>query len=183
MEQKTIRVKIQGISPLLINRFQDKSIDSKSKRRTGNIIDDEIENKLYMHDDKPHIPAVYFRNAIIEASKQFKIQGKGKSTYSKLVGATVDVSPEMIELIPSEYTPFRIAAVNPSTKGRMMVTRPRFDEWGAEFNIILSDDGVPVSVMNEIVEQAGRYVGVGDWRPQKKGMFGKFMLISFEDKD
>lgn len=180
MKETKINVRVEGISPLLMNRFMDKSIDTKSKKRTGSMATEEIKDKLYLYDDKPHIPAVYFRNSIVEASKQFKITGKGKSTYSKLVGATVDVLPEMIPL-NEEYIPFRIAAVNPMTKGRMMVTRPRFNKWSAEFEIILNDEGVPKEVIQEILEQAGRYVGVGDWRPEKKGMFGKFMITSFKE--
>ena len=182
MKQTKIKVKIEGTSPLLMNRFRDKSIDTKSKKRTGSMGVAEIEDKLYIYDGNTHIPAVYFRNSIVEASKQFKITGKGKATYSKLVGATVDVMPEMIPL-KEKYIPFRIAAVNPSTKGRMMVTRPRFDKWTAEFEIILNDEGVPKEVMNEILEQSGRYVGIGDWRPEKKGMFGKFMITSFKEAE
>lgn len=175
-------ISVKGTSPLLMNRFAEKSIDSKIKRRAGAIADEDIKNKLYIYNDKTHIPAVYFRNSIVEASKQFKIAGKGKSTYSKLVGATVDVLPEMISLT-EKYVPFKIAAVNPMTKGRMMVTRPRFDKWSAEFEVILHDPSVPATVFHDILENAGKYVGIGDWRPEKKGMFGKFMITSFKEVD
>jgi hypothetical protein len=180
MKQKKVVVEIEGTSPLLMNRFADKAIEGTSKRRTGAMVEDEIKDKLYLFDDLPNLPAVYLRNAIVEASKQFKITGKGKSTYSKIVGSTVDVVPEFSE-IKGGYIPFRIAAVNPMTKGRMMVTRPRFDNWSVAFEIVLNDDGVPLSVVNEILEHAGKYVGVGDWRPDKKGMFGKFMITSFKE--
>lgn len=177
---KKISVEINGVSPLLMNRFADKAIEGTSKKRTGAMAEEEIKDKLYLFDGVPHLPAVYLRNAMTEASKQFKITGKGKSTYSKIVGSTVDVAPEFFE-IKGGYTPFRIAAVNPMTKGRMMVTRPRFDRWSVVFEIVLNDDGVPVSVINEILEHAGKYVGIGDWRPDKKGMFGKFMITSFKE--
>lgn len=180
MKQTKINVKVEGISPLLMNRFRDKSIDSESKKRTGSMEKGDIEDKLYQIEGKNYIPAVYFRNSLVESSKQFKIIGKGKSTYSKLVGATVEVIPEMIPLNES-YEAFKIAGVNPMTKGRMMVTRPRFNKWSAEFQIILNDDGIPKSVMNEILEQSGHYVGIGDWRPEKKGMFGKFMVTLFKE--
>lgn len=180
MEKKTIEVEVSNASPMLMNRFLDKSIDAKSKKRTGAQTEADIEEKLYLYDGKAHIPAVYFRNSIVEASKQFKITGKGKSTYSKLIGATVEVTPEMIP-IEGGYEPFRIAAVNPMTKGRMMVTRPRFNKWSAKFKIVLHDESVPVEVMNEVLTQAGNYVGVGDWRPEKKGMFGKFIITKYNE--
>lgn len=175
-----IEVSIQGTTPLIFNRFRDKAIEGKSKKRTGAMAEAEIEDKLYLEDGKVQLPAVYLKNAISEAAKKFKIPQQGKSTYSKLVASTVDIEPFYIELQADKYKVFRISAVNPMTKGRMMTERPKFDEWSASFEIILNDDGVPISVINEILEQAGKYVGVGDWRPEKKGMFGKFMITSFK---
>jgi hypothetical protein len=141
----------------------------------------EIEDKLYQDENgKTQLPATYLRNSIVEASKQFKIVGKGKSTYSKLVASTVQIEPFYIELIAEKYEVFRISAVNPMTKGRMMTERPKYTKWKASFNLVLNDPAVPSSVINEILEHAGKYVGVGDWRPEKKGMFGKFMIIEFK---
>jgi hypothetical protein len=178
---KKVLVKVEGISPLLMNRFRDSAIDSKSKKRTGAQAEPEITDKLYVYEGKICIPAVYFRNCMIEAGKQFKITGKGKSNYSKLIGSTVEVNPEMILLKPSDYETYSIAAVNPMTRGRMMTRRPRFNKWGAEFEIVLNDEGIPADVIKEILDHAGRYVGVGDWRPEKKGMFGKFMIVSWKE--
>lgn len=177
-----IKVKIQGTTPLLMNRFRDVQIEGKSKKVTGARSESDIEDKLYIQDGKVCLPSVYLKNCISEAAKQFKIVGKGKSTYSKLVASTVDVSPFMIELDADKYEIFRISAVNPMTKGRMMTERPKFEKWSAEFEIILNDEAVPMGVMNEILIQAGKYVGIGDWRPEKKGMFGKFMITSFKVK-
>jgi hypothetical protein len=179
-EREKIKVQIEGTTPILFNRFRDTQIEGKSKKRTGAIAESDIEDKLYKYEEKICIPSVYLKNCIMEASKQFKIVGKGKSTYSKIVASTVDVSPFMIELNVKKYEVFRISAVNPMTKGRMMTERPKFDKWGCEFEIILNDPAVPSSVINEILEHAGKYVGVGDWRPEKKGMFGKFMITSFK---
>ena len=180
MTQK-IKVTIEGTTPILFNRFRDTAIEGKSKKRTGAMVESEIEDKLYQDEEgKTQLPAVYIKNCITEASKQFKIVGKGKSTYSKLVASTVDIEPFYIMLDAKKYEVFRISAVNPMTKGRMMTERPRYNKWKASFEILLNDPAVPVSVINEILEHAGKYVGVGDWRPEKKGMFGKFMITSFK---
>jgi hypothetical protein len=178
-----VKVTIQGTSPILFNRFRDTAIEGKSKKRTGAMAEFQIEDKLYQDENgKTQLPATYIRNSIVEASQQFKIVGKGKSTYSKLVASTVQIEPFYIELDAGKYEVFRISAVNPMTKGRMMTERPKYDKWSASFEIILNDDSVPVSVINEILEQAGKYVGIGDWRPEKKGMFGKFMITSFKEQ-
>jgi hypothetical protein len=176
-----ISVTIQGTTPILFNRFRDTAIEGKSKKRTGAMSESDINDKLYL-DDKGNVqlPAVYLKNSITEAGKQFKITGKGKSTYSKLIASTIDIEPFYIDLDSKKYEVFRISAVNPMTKGRMMTERPRFNEWKASFEIIVNDPQVPTSVVNEVLEHAGKYVGIGDWRPQTKGMFGKFMITSFK---
>lgn len=175
-----IKVKIEGTTPILFNRFRDVQIEGKSKKRTGAMAESDIEDKLYLDGQKVLLPSVYLKNCITEASKQFKIVGKGKSTYSKLVASTVEIEPFMIELEADKYEIFRISAVNPMTKGRMMTERPKFTKWKATFELVLNDESVPREVINEILEHAGKYVGVGDWRPQTKGMFGKFMITSFK---
>ena len=176
-----INVEIKGTTPIIFNRFRDKQIEGKSKKRTGAVVESEIEDKLYLIDEKVCLPSVYLKNSLTEASKQFKIIGKGKSTYTKLVASTVDITPFMIEFkSKNKFEVFRISAVNPMTRGRMMTERPKYNKWSVEFEIILNDESVDSKVINEILEHAGKYVGIGDWRPQTKGMFGKFMITSFK---
>ncbi|MGH2612148.1 MAG: hypothetical protein ACRDFB_03755 [Rhabdochlamydiaceae bacterium] len=177
---KVINVTIQGVTPLLYNRFRDSEIEGKSKKRTGSPTQADVIDKLYMLNDKPYIPAVYFRNSLVEAGKQFKITGKGKSTYSKIIASTVEITPEAITN-DNPWEVFRIAAVNPMTKGRMMVSRPRMNTWGCKLQIVLNDDSVDPITVKEVLEHAGKYVGIGDWRPQTKGVFGKYMVTRFEE--
>ena len=48
------------------------------------------------------------------------------------------------------------------------------------FHIIFEDEISP-AVVKESLEIAGKYVGIGDWRPEKKGKFGKFQVTSFKE--
>ena len=180
MERKYM-LEVKGVSPLLMNRFIDTQIDMKSKKRTGSLHERDIEDKLYLDKGKPYIPSVYFRNCMIEAGKQFKIAGKGKSNFSKLIGSAVEIAPAIIHIEGEKYDIFRISAVNPMTKGRMMVSRPKFNDWVCNFEIITNDDGIDGETVKEIFEHAGKYVGIGDWRPDKKGIYGKFMITSFHE--
>lgn len=182
-----VEVKIEGTSPLLYNRFIDTEIEGTAKKRTGKAKGVPVEDKLYtMKEDGqvgnpiPYIPAIYFRNTMIGAGKQFQVQGKGKATYSKLIGSTVDVLPDKI---PNNHTwdVLRVPAVNPNTKGRVMTERPKMDEWSCEFTIVLDDDSISMDTIIEILEHAGKYVGIGDWRPDKKGRYGKFRVVEFKE--
>jgi hypothetical protein len=55
--------------------------------------------------------------------------------------------------------------------------RPRFSRWMVVAEFGVSDEQITTEVLTDIVEMAGHYVGLGDWRPGGKtpgsyGMFG-----------
>ena len=169
-------VEVKGVSPLLMNRFIPEQIVETRVRR-GNAKDVAVEDKLYLTEDgKPYVPSAYIRNSLIEAGKAVQIRGKKKATYSKLLGSTLIVQPDAILInSTSGWEPFTTTAVNPATKGRVTVTRPMFKDWRLEFEVIIPDD-IPEEDFAKIFDEAGRYVGIGDWRPAKKGMYGKFIV-------
>jgi hypothetical protein len=178
MEETKYEVEIKGSSPLLMNRYVEGTLE-EIKVRKGEIKQKKVEDKLYL-DAKgiPYVPANYIRGALIEAGKNVKVQGGGKKTFSKIIGSLLTVEPDAI-MLKGEWKPYTITAVNPMTRGRMSVTRPKFDSWSIAFTLISSDD-IPEDKMATIIEEAGKYVGIGDWRPQKKGMFGKFIVTKFK---
>lgn len=54
--------------------------------------------------------------------------------------------------------------------------RPRFEKWAADGELIVTDDQITDGVLADILEVAGKYKGLGDWRPSSKtpGTFGMF---------
>lgn len=54
--------------------------------------------------------------------------------------------------------------------------RPRFDNWACTGSIVVWDDQITEDVLRDILEYAGRYKGLGDWRPGGKtpGPHGMF---------
>jgi len=178
-------VEIKGITPYLMNRFSEGEIDSTVKKHSGSQHSEDdlkYEAKHYRTPDgKIYVPATQLIGCLINAGKQLKVVGKGKSTYSKLFGANLIVEPEAILMSNQSPVPYRISAVNPNTRGRVMTVRPRFEEWALKFRVVSQDDQIPAEVINSGLAIAGNSVGIGDWRPDKKGRFGKFMVTSFKE--
>lgn len=54
--------------------------------------------------------------------------------------------------------------------------RPRFDQWSASGELLVVDEQITDDVLSDILEMAGKYKGLGDWRPSSKtpGTFGMF---------
>lgn len=176
-----VDVTIKGVTPLLQNRHPDiGEFDSKVKI-TNPTVDkkNEVLKKLYVIDGKIYQPSDHIWRSISNAGKDLRVKGKGKSTYSKMLASMVQVIPDAIPHKNTDFDVFSKLVINPSNKVRIPSHRPRFKDWELDFQLIV-DEEIPVEVLKEALERAGRYVGIGDWRPDKKGIFGKFMVTKFQ---
>lgn len=178
MEMNKIKkIRIEGVTPLIQNKPEEYGFDEQwvEKKATQNINVDALK-KLYVNKKMQIIqPSVHIERALIEAGKKIRIKGQGKATYSKLFGSMISVYPEDIVHEIQDVDMFKCLVVIPSTKGRIMRCRPILREWALTFDIEYDVEIDPMSIL-EALRIAGRYVGVGDWRPEKKGKYGKFKL-------
>ena len=180
---KLFKVRVRGISPLLIHRNSPEMEKLLAKAR-NNEAKQKVEEEnyhlyLYVDDDgRPYVPDIMLQRAFIEAAKEFQQQGKRKKTYKNLVaGGFVTILEEKIPIISKTgYKPDkRFVRVQ---KNRILRVRPRFDDWELEFTIVI-DDSLDHEVIKQIISYAGSYIGIGDFRPTCTGPFGRFELAEF----
>jgi len=175
-------VEIKGITPLLQNKPAEYGFNEEwVEKKASNQYDKEALAKLYINaDEEIYQPATHLERALIEAGKKIKMKGAGKSNYSKVFGSMVTIPVMDILHKNPKYEIFKALVVIPSTKGRIMRYRPMFRNWVLDFEIEFEEE-IPPSVIKEGLEIAGRYIGIGDWRPEKKGKFGKFQVTLFKE--
>lgn len=178
---KKYEVEIKGITPLLQNKPEEYGFDVQwIEKQATTDWEKEALKKVYRDANGTiYQPATHIERTIIEAGKKIKMKGRGKATFSKLFGSMITIEPDAIPIINPEFEIHKALVVIPSTKGRVMRYRPMFKNWGLKFNILFEDELEP-EVIKEALEIAGKYSGVGDWRPEKKGKFGKFQVTSFK---
>lgn len=178
----TFKVRIEGVTPLLMNKPKEYEGDSNVDVRNKAIESDEdVRRKIYVLGGKVYQPATQIRGALVNAAKDLRVKGKGKATYSKLIASMVMVEPEAIPHLKKDFDIHIVRGVNPSTRGAVMIKRPRLKEWALEFSVV-ADEEIPADVLREAFDRAGKYVGIGDWRPGTKGVHGKFQVTKFEAK-
>ena len=71
--------------------------------------------------------------------------------------------------------------VVPATKGRIVRHRPRFDTWETTFNISFDETLLTSQQVRTVVDDCGSRVGLLDFRPERKGPFGRFMVSHWEE--
>ena len=60
-------------------------------------------------------------------------------------------------------------------RARILRTRAKFDcPWTCMFNVDVDEELIDESQLLEWLDIGGRQIGLGDWRPEKSGTFGRF---------
>jgi hypothetical protein len=68
----------------------------------------------------------------------------------------------------------------PATGGRILAHRPMFDDWALEFIADVDTDLMNEKLFRAIVDNAGKRVGLGDFRPATKGPYGRYVVTSWK---
>jgi hypothetical protein len=169
-------VTIKGISPLLMNSFPLHPVEALMKKS----IEEQAENAVYRDPVTKNlfIPGVAIQRGMIGAATFSK--GKGRASLQKPVAACVMVNPERIDLGTTTYAIDSRAVVVPATKGRVVRHRPRLDQWVATFKVEWDDTLLKETEVRRVLDDMGSRVGLLDFRPEKKGPFGRFMITSWK---
>lgn len=186
-EIRTFRVDIKGITPMLhhnpasmgneelqglIRVLQKNPNDKEAYTK-------EAEHYLYRNRDNILcIPTKQIKRSMELAGKKFKVRGQGNTRYDHYVHAFVLLSPNLAQLEPQEYQLHReFVIVN---RARIIRTRPMFPSgWTTSFNMTVLEKSIPEDTLEEILEYAGNFNGIGDYR----GEFGRFEVTKFESVD
>lgn len=181
MMLQTVHVVIEGLAPLIINRFHEASAEEATSgvhsRKEYLAPDEDAASRLYPTNGNGNtIPAENLRQSIIAASSRTKI---GRRSATQDVAASLYIFPELLPLSGEWHTDSR-AIVIPSTKGRLLRHRPMFNTWSVEGQMQVNTDLVDLRTIRKIVEDAGALVGLGDFRPARKGPYGRFQVVSWE---
>lgn len=196
MRRKQIEIVIEGITPLLMNRFTDEAA-AKSESGTAAIVvgdrglpREQATPKVYTDTrGAPVIPGPNIFACIMQAGTFHKAGKKQITTgRSSLVPAGIAVVEFETPVLDADgkratWEVDSRAIVNPTTRGRRMCHRPRFDSWRLRFTLDVNVEMFDLKIVRTLVDDAGIRVGLGDFRPDRKGPFGKFKVINWDVTD
>lgn len=186
------KVKIEGKTPYMQHRMDDQKLEAWEKNRKQIIERPDInkedlvraEYHCYRNSDgKCFIPADHLRMAFINGGGYLKSKvGNSKKSMKGVVAAVLQVTPEEI-LLPDFDLIDKRSAVNKNVKARVIVVRPKWTKWEAEFNMILDNGTITKETIEELITTTGNYVGIGSYRPTNNGYFGRFKISSLQIQD
>lgn len=170
-----VSVTMTGSSPLLMHRYPLEPVEAIEKKTPA----EQAEIAAYRDPDTGnlYIPGVAVQRALVGAATYSK--GKGRASLQKPVAACVLVSPERIDLGTKDYQIDSRAVVMPATRGRIVRHRPRLDSWEITFEIECDETLLTEKQLRKIVDDAGSRVGFLDFRPEKKGPYGRSVVTNW----
>lgn len=188
-----IRISIEGTVGLILNRFTDEKAEEASSGSRGSsqakeygTPAEQAEKGLYIGlDGKPCIPQPNLLRCIVDGGRFHKV-GKTQvtTTKSSILYGCLDIEGADLPLLHRE--PWRVdtrAVRIPSTGGRVLRHRPCFDDWRISFTADLDTSVIGPKLLRQIVDDAGKRIGLGDFRPATKGPYGRFVVTEWRVLD
>jgi hypothetical protein len=186
---KKYNVTIRGVTPYMQHRMDDTKLEEWEKNRKfiverDDVAKEDLERAIFhsYSDDKGfYMPGEHLRGALINGAKsqKSKVGGATRSMKSVVAGMFF-VSPDKIRCLnKDEMVIDKRSAVNKNIKARVISIRPKWEEWTSTFEIWVDNDTITDATVRQILENAGRYVGIGSFTPMHNGMFGRFEIEHF----
>lgn len=173
---------IVGTAPLLMHNAAAMAAAKAGGKKVIPTPEEEAERGTYWTPDRSSlaIPADNFRAMLITASKGYRIQGR-RSIVPYICGC-ISIFPEMLPLNVTTYdVDVRTVVV---MHNRITRARAKIFPWKVTLTVrydaeVFSPD-LMATTFKEIVTTGGRAVGLLDFRPEKRGRFGRFKVESWE---
>lgn len=130
------------------------------------------------------IPAHGMHQALAAAAKYMnrKIPGeKGATWTKKFTSGIMIASNPSLGVSPDEAKMITIQANADGVRGsgkRVQRSFPRFDNWSSTFEAYVMDPVITTAIFEEVMRNAGLFIGIGMFRPEKGGTNGRFAVKS-----
>lgn len=176
--------RIEGITPLLMNSPAGMLAPREQNvgRKVNPTPEEDAELSAYrLPSQQFYLPSSAFRACLLAAAKGRRI---GKVAATTVIKGAVFVVTENTPIYnPDDGTPateYEIdvrRAVIPTGKQAIPRARPKVAKWGAEVILDIDTEFVTEENIRQLFAIGGRTIGVGSYRPEKSGPFGRFRLV------
>jgi hypothetical protein len=188
-----VEVTCVGLTPMLQNRMSAETLENirtkaKKPKSAGaaGTPREEAAPKVYTLPDGGgcYVPTENLLSCLIAAGQYVRLDGKRQVSTAKatMLPAFLSLEDPVLPLLIPDTTnaaPWEVdirAGRNPNGGEAVCLCRPRFDRWQLTVTALVDTREVNIAIARELFDIAGKRIGLGDFRPQKKGMFGRFVV-------
>lgn len=144
----------------------------------------EAEEKVYTHGGEPIIPGENLMSCLIAAGVFVRLDAKRQISTGKgtLLPGLMTLLDYVIPIyVPDTKHPAKWEADvrqgrNPNGGEAVAICRPRFDAWSFSCRVEIDENEIGENAIRQLWDLAGKRIGLGDFRPARKGIFGQFVV-------
>lgn len=181
----TATVRIRGVADILFHRWNCEAVAAKAGAAKGSKAkkSDDIESYVYRNDDG-HIclPGEYLRGAVVNAAKFRQDPRSPRKSAMDLFKAAVvpltALAPVLVDGQPATEWGYEHQCRVQVQRNGVTRVRPAFKTgWECELELMVNlPQYVPPDMLCDVVGEAGRLIGLADFRPT----YGRFQVTKFE---
>ncbi len=184
---------------LAIAELESLSPYSQSRKHNAETKDKEAKDayekrtwreRMHVNEDgNVFIPPMAFKFSLETAARylRMRIPGKDKSEYGKHFKSGVIVIeglelPVKKDKVPGEWLSLH-ANGKRGSGSRVDRCMPLISSWGGTVTYHILDDVITEEVFAKHLKESGNFIGIGRFRPENGGYYGRFKVNSVEWKD
>jgi len=181
IQEKRLRLRIVGKSPLIVHSWsekakkeiRDKKMGKKTRNREACDPKAEFEAAQYRTEDGQHgIRLEAIKKSIITAAH--KDLGIPRTLVMKALFVLCGDSGGILPLDPQHEPTMREDAVTVGNRGTDLRYRPEYWPWGVILECEIDTECLTLDDVLTLINRAGFGIGVGEWRPEKGGDYGRY---------
>ncbi|HUW15147.1 MAG TPA: hypothetical protein VM537_35850 [Anaerolineae bacterium] len=170
---ETVSITIEGTPPgLLVNKRDERIAKDTPPQKEAELhlhkLDPEREGCLY------GFPAVGIRKCVADCA------GRTSSKAGTVVKANMFIVPGPDGLVPIDapgFQPFTRWG-GQARKNQIRLTSAHFPEWQMHLSVQYNVYKITLQELLQYFAMAGFANGIGTWRPENNGLFGRFVVVN-----
>jgi hypothetical protein len=191
IDTETLMIPIVGTSPLIVHRFSEKAKRQileaqQGKKSVKQVRDPEAEYQAAFYrltredgSERFGFPVTAFKSATIGAARFY-----GKSVrmtelrqFLFFTGLLSLSDPQqLVEIVGEPRMREDIVRLSGASRAPEPRYRPEFWPWSASLEVTYVKTSLSRDSVLSLVDAGGFGVGVGEWRPEKRGEFGTYKI-------
>lgn len=181
---ETVLVPIVGTSPLLVHRFSEKAkrqmLDAQQGRKRVKESRDpqaDYESSLYRTDSGGYgFPVLAFKAATVGAARFYdkSVSMTGLRQCLFMHGEHSKAAGQSLVVLSGE--PIMREDMVRVGMGTDLRYRAEFPDWSAVLRVTFVTSMLSRTSVLSLIDAGGMGVGVGEWRPEKRGDFGTYAI-------
>lgn len=196
IQAETMIVPIRGTSPLIVHNFSEKSkrqmLDTQQgKKKVKELRDPQAEYEAAFYrihnegePDSFGFPMLAFKAATTGAARFYdrSVTMTSLRQFMFMHGILTKADPQQLVRIEGEPRMREdVVRLGGPSRSADLRYRPEFTDWSTQLRVTYVKSALSRDSVLSLIDAGGLGIGVGEWRPEKRGEFGTYTVDETRD--